>query len=117
LSQVLNSLFSLSEIFEKVSQMLFRLTPSDRFIVLLKNPQSGELLPFVTEFREPQPLQPNEKISISKTVLDRVLSERVSLLSLDAQADERLAQALSLRMQQVDRSCVPHCWVSAESWG
>src|SRR5207247_2041040 len=101
LSQILNSLFSLGEIFEKVSQMLFRLTPAGRFIVLLKNPQSGELSPFVTEFREPQPLQPNENISISKTVLDRVLSERVSLLSLDAQADERLAQALSIRMQQV----------------
>ena len=101
LSQVLSSVFSLTEIFQRVSKMLFRLTPSDRFIVLLKDFQSGELLPFVTEFREPGSRQPGEKISISRTVLDRVLSERVSLLSLDTKADERLAHAPSILMQQI----------------
>ena len=101
LSQVLSSVFSLTEIFQRVSKMLFRLTPSDRFIVLLKDFQSGEILPFVTEFREPGSLQPGEKISISRTVLDRVLSERVSLLSLDTKADERLAHAPSILMQQI----------------
>lgn len=101
LSQVLSSVFSLTEIFQRVSKMLFRLTPSDRFIVLLKDFQSGELLPFVTEFREPGSQQPGEKISISRTVLDRVLSERVSLLSLDTKADERLAHAPSILMQQI----------------
>ena len=101
LSQVLNSLFSLTEIFKRVSKMLFRLTPSDRFVVLLRDPRSGELSPFVTEFREPHFPRPGERISISKTVLDRVLSEKVSLLSRDAQADERLANALSIIVQQV----------------
>jgi len=101
LSQVLNSVFSLTEVFKRVSQMLFRLTPSDRFVVVLKDSQTGELSPFVTELRDPHSQRPGEKISISRTVLDRVLSEKVSLLSLDAQADERLAPALSIVLQQV----------------
>lgn len=101
LSQVLNSVFSLTEVFKRVSQMLFRLTPSDRFVVVLKDSETGELSPFVTELRDPHSQHRGEKISISRTVLDRVLSEKVSLLSLDAQADERLAPALSIVLQQV----------------
>mgnify|MGYP001170010393 CR=1 FL=1 len=101
LSQVLSSVFSLTEVFKRVSQMLFRLTPSDRFVVVLKDSQSGELSPFVTELRDPHSQRRGETISISRTVLDRVLSEKVSLLSLDAQADERLAPALSIVRQQV----------------
>jgi adenylate cyclase len=81
--------------------MLFRLTPSDRFVVVLKDSQSGELSPFITELRDPYSQRRGEKISISRTVLDRVLSEKVSLLSLDAQADERLAPALSIALQHV----------------
>ncbi|MGH9825501.1 MAG: adenylate/guanylate cyclase domain-containing protein, partial [Blastocatellia bacterium] len=46
--------------------------------------------------------------SISKTVLDRVLTERVTLLSTDAQEDERLALARSLIIQQVHSvMCAP----------
>jgi adenylate cyclase len=101
LSRVLTSVFSLTEIFESVSRMLFRLTPSERYIVLLRDSKSGELSPFVTEFREPDSPRSGDRISISRTVLDRVWSERVSLLSLDAQADERLAQAPSIVRQQV----------------
>lgn len=101
LSHVLNSVFSLTEVFKRVSQMLFRLTPSDRFVVVLKDSQTGELSPFVTELRDPQSQRRGEKITISRTVLDRVLSEKVSLLSIDAQADERLAPALSIVLQQV----------------
>jgi len=101
LSRVLSSVFSLTEIFKRVSDMLFRLTPSDRFIVLLKDPKSGGLSPFLAEFREPGSQQAGETISISQTVLDRVLSEKVSLLSLDTKADERLADAPSILMQQI----------------
>ena len=101
LSQVLSSVFSLTEIFKRVSKMLFSLTPSDRFIVLLKDPRSGEFSPFVTEFRKQGLPLLEERASISRTVLNRVLSEKVSLLSLDAQADERLAQAASILAQQI----------------
>ncbi|HVN81524.1 MAG TPA: adenylate/guanylate cyclase domain-containing protein [Terriglobia bacterium] len=101
LSRVLSSVFSLAEIFKRVSKMLFSLTPSDRFIVLLKDPQGGELSPFVSEFREQGPPLSVERAPISRTVLNRVLTERVSLLSLDAQADERLALAASILAQQI----------------
>lgn len=105
LSQILSSVFSLQDIFKKVSEMLFRTTPADRFVVLLKGASSSELAPFTTESRSGSK---SDKITISRTILDRVLSERVSLLSLDAQADERLGGAVSIVMQQIHSvMCAP----------
>jgi adenylate cyclase len=101
LNRLLSSVLSLEQIFKKVSEMFFRLTPADRFFVLLRDSHSGRLRPFAAEFRKPEKDRPDEPASISKTVLDRVLSERVSLLAFDARTDQRLAQAQSLIMQRV----------------
>jgi adenylate cyclase len=101
LSRVLTSVFSLSDIFKKVSEMIFRTTRADRFVVLLKTAVPGVLAPFATEFRSLTASAHAETISISQTVLDRVVSERVALLSYDAQTDERLKQSHSIVMQHV----------------
>lgn len=106
LSRMLSSVFSLEDIFEKVSEMIFRTTSADRFIVLLKAEGGGELSPFATEFREGN--RRDERFSISRTVLDRVLSERVSLLSIDARSDERFERSASLAVQGVQSvMCAP----------
>ncbi|MBI3653375.1 MAG: FHA domain-containing protein [Acidobacteria bacterium] len=101
LNKLLSSVFSLENIFEKLSEMIFRLTPADRFIVLLKHSFSDELQPFMSKFREEEDQQSGANISISKTVLDTVLKDRVSLLSSDAQADSRLAMAHSIILDRI----------------
>jgi adenylate cyclase len=106
LNQMLGSDFSLEAIFKKVSEMVFRLTPADRFLVLLKDAETGAVSNEAAEFRNPQ--KPGEEIAISRTVVDRVMSERVSLLSLDTQSDERLAQAKSILLQNIHSvMCAP----------
>ena len=108
LSQILRSVFSLKDIFKKVAEMLFRTTQADRFVVLLKDPSTGDLAPFATEMLSGPASLAGETITISRTILDKVLSDRVSLLSIDAQSDERLGQALSLVMQKVHSvMCAP----------
>lgn len=108
LNRVLSSVFSLEDIFKKVGEMIFRLTPADRFFVLLKDQGSPELKPYTTRYRDKIGAASTGEVSISKTVLDRVLSERVTLLSTDAQEDERLALARSLIIQQVHSvMCAP----------
>ena len=83
LNQMLGSDFSQEDIFKKVSEMVFRLTPADRFLVLLKDADTGELATVAAEFRNPAGPQAREQVTISKTVVDRVMAERVSLLSFD----------------------------------
>jgi adenylate cyclase len=101
LNKLLSSVFSMEDIFEKLSEMVFRLTQADRFFVLLKDANSENLSLLLAKFRDASLSETNEDISISKTVLDRVLSERVAMLSSNAQADERLAMAHSILIEQV----------------
>lgn len=108
LSQLLRSEFSLDDIFKKVSEMLFRTTPADRYVVLLKERDSSKLVPFATEFRSRSAGQTDTSISISQAILDKVLSERAALLSYDAQADERLVKSQSILIQQIHSvMCAP----------
>jgi len=101
LNRILSSDFSQEQIFKKVSEMVFRLTSADRFFVLLRDCATGELWTEAAEFRDPDARKDTEEILISKTVVDRVVDERVSLLSLDAQADDRLVGAQSIVMQNI----------------
>ena len=108
LGQVLNSEFSLEIIFKKLSEMLFRVTPADRCAVLLKDLKTGTLIPFTTESRDPVTQKLAGVMAISTTVLDRVLSERIALLSVDAQADSRLEGSASILVQRVHSvMCAP----------
>ena len=101
LNQMLGADFSLEAIFTKVSEIVFRLTPADRFLVLLKDAETGELNRAATEFRNPERAKAGGEITISRTVVDRVIKERVSLLSLDTGADQRLVSAKSIIMQNI----------------
>jgi adenylate cyclase len=101
LNRILGGDFSQEQIFKKVSEMVFMLTFADRFFVLLRDPESGELWTESAEFRNPGMRKNTQEILISKTVIDRVVNERVSLLSLDAQADGRLVDARSIVMQNI----------------
>jgi adenylate cyclase len=100
LNKLLSSAFSQDDIFKKVIEMLFRFTPADRIFVLLKE-ASGELSTQIAQFKNAQSRPSTGEIIISKTVVDRVLAERVSLLSFDAQADERLLNAKSILMHSI----------------
>ena len=108
LNQLLASDFSPEDIFKKVSEMVFRLTHADRFLVLLKDADSGELSTVAAEFRNPASAQSSEQLTISKTVVDRVMTERVSLLSFDTHSDQRFVQAKSIVLQNISSvMCAP----------
>ena len=108
LNHLLKSVFSLEDIFRRVSEMLFELTPSDRFVALLRDSEQGELSPLVIEYRQERPSYPSKKLVISKTVVERVVENKVALLSKEAQTDQRLSEALSIVTQQVQSvMCAP----------
>jgi adenylate cyclase len=108
LNQMLGSDFSQEEIFRKVSEMVFRLTSADRFLVLLKDSDSGELSTVAAEFRNPDSAQSGAEVTISKTVVDRVIAERISVLSFDTHSDQRFVEAKSIVMQKISSvMCAP----------
>jgi adenylate cyclase len=108
LNQLLGSNFSQETIFKKVSEMVFRLTPADRFLVLLKDGGERDLTTVAAEFRDPGSSPPQGQMTISKTVVDRVMADRVSLLSFNTLSDARFVQAQSIVMQNISSvMCAP----------
>jgi len=108
LNQMLGSDFSQEDIFKKVSEMVFRLTPADRFLVLLKDAGASELAIVAAEFRTAESTQERGEINISRTVVERVMADRVSLLSFDTLSDERFMEAKSIVMQNISSvMCAP----------
>ncbi|MCS6884314.1 MAG: adenylate/guanylate cyclase domain-containing protein [Acidobacteriota bacterium] len=89
LSSLFNSIFSFEEIFDRMAEMLFRITPAERCLVQLKDPETGELKTKFIKFRSEQHNK-DELISPPRAIVDQVIREQVSLLSLDAQMDERI---------------------------
>jgi len=101
LNRLLASVFSLDDIFEKVSELLFRLTPAERFVVLLGEESEIDSLSNISVRIRPGTAESERDMPISRTVVQRVVGEKLSLLSLDALHDERLLSAESIVAQRI----------------
>ncbi|MBI4470723.1 MAG: FHA domain-containing protein [Acidobacteria bacterium] len=96
LGKSLGQTFELETIFQRVIDLLFRVTPADRILILLKDRGTGELSPIAVKTRVGAARSGIEQGVVSKTIVTRVMDERVSLLSLDAQTDQQLGEVASI---------------------
>jgi signal transduction histidine kinase/pSer/pThr/pTyr-binding forkhead associated (FHA) protein len=95
-----------SEILEKVLDLVFEALVADRGVVLLRNAVDAGLEVSAVKYRD-KPITP-QKVSVSRTILDKVLSEKVAVLSKDAQNDDRFGASESIIMSQTRSTiCVP----------
>ena len=113
LTRTFNSVFDLKTLFDKATDVIFRVTPADRVVALLGDGPVGagdfaKLKPAGTRTRLKETDDASGAITISRTILDKVLGERVALLSQDAAADAQLAHAKSIVSQGVRSTiCAP----------
>ncbi|MCA1816771.1 MAG: GAF domain-containing protein [Acidobacteria bacterium] len=100
LSRTLGSVFDLKTLFEKVTDILFRVTPADRAVALLVadggDAGGAELLPVAARMRDGGGAAEATTLTVSRTISDKVMRERVALLSQDATADPQFAGAKSI---------------------
>jgi adenylate cyclase len=94
-----------SEVFSQVVQLAFETCPAERAFLVLRDDATGSLVPRVASRRDGTDIR---AVSLSRTIVSRVMTERVAVLATDAQVDSRTAAAESVRAQPV-RSfmCVP----------
>ena len=115
MSTTLSSIFSLDVIFEKAADILLRVTPADRVLVLVtENGDAGtaggeaSLKVAVMKVRRPELQTKASRTGIGRTVTRKVMRERAALLSQDAAADQELASAQSIASQGVRSTiCAP----------
>ncbi|MEM1304802.1 MAG: FHA domain-containing protein, partial [Planctomycetota bacterium] len=107
----------IDQLLSRIMDMIFEWVDADRGCILLKNEETGRLETRVRRHRrgiqeegsaDDNPDAEQDRITISKTILDYVLENREGVLSSNARDDERWSPAQSiLRMGIREAICVP----------
>jgi adenylate cyclase len=109
LAQVARTLLEVEElepVLDKVMEALFDQLPAERAYILLFNPE-GKAELRIARSRGGSPLA---EAPVSQTIMDLVSRQKVAVLTSDAQADERFAAGLSVRMHQIRSAMCAPLW-------
>lgn len=113
MSKTLGTVLELDELFERATDLIFRGTPADRVVALLVDQsenKDGEnpLQQIGAKTRDKSIEKLTEKLAVSRTITQRVMTERVAILSQDAKTDEQFQGAESIVSQGVRSTiCAP----------
>lgn len=114
MSRTLGTVFDLKEIFVKATDLIFRGTPAERVVALIADETiDGKILdyslqPIAVRARDSQLENSIEKLTVSRTITQKVMREKVALLSQDAKSDAQFSNAESIVAQGVRSTiCAP----------
>jgi adenylate cyclase len=109
-SETLIAVRPVEEVLEQIIDIVFDHVPADRGFLMLSDEVTGKLVPMVIKHRNPGSSAEQPKISISKTIADRVLKDRVSILTSDAQVDPRFGSGDSIRFHGIRSAMCAPLW-------
>ncbi len=98
------------EVLEQVMDIVFEHIPSDRGFLMLQEEPDNKLVPMVIKHRNPGSGVDSGKITISKTIADRVMKDRVSILTSDAMVDPRFGAGDSIRFHGIRSAMCAPLW-------
>ena len=114
MSKSLGKVFDLKEIFEKATHLIFKVTPAERVVALLADETvDGKILdyslyPIAAKARDTELKDLTGELTISRTITQKVMRDKVALLSQDAKSDEQFSGAESIVSQGVRSTiCAP----------
>jgi signal transduction histidine kinase/pSer/pThr/pTyr-binding forkhead associated (FHA) protein len=104
--QAVSHILDLDQLLEKIMDLIFGSIEADHGCIMLKNSDTGEFEPKAVRFREG--VNAEEKIVISRTIMDYVLQEKQGVLVADAGKDDRFASGKSIKRFNIREAiCVP----------
>ena len=108
ISKQLNSISDFSELLDKIMDLIFIIIDADYgFLILTGKKGDDELIPVVVKYKN-ENMKKNEKLTASRSIIKRVIQDKVSLLTSNAMKDTRFEHAKSLFLQQIRSAmCVP----------
>ncbi|MBX3244142.1 MAG: FHA domain-containing protein [Acidobacteria bacterium] len=114
MSRSLGTIFDLKSIFEKATDLIFRGTPADRVVALLADETLDgrildySLVPLAVKTRDENLDKLTDTMTVSRTITQKVMREKVALLSQDAKTDEQFSGVESIVSQGVRSTiCAP----------
>ena len=108
ISKQLNTISDFSELLNKIMDLIFIIIDADYgFLILTGKQDKVELIPVVVKCKN-ESMKKKKKLTASKSIINRVIKDKVSLLTSNAMQDSRLEEAQSLFLQQIRSAmCVP----------
>lgn len=115
MSKTLGTVFDLQEIFERATDLIFRGTPADRVVALLTDDEEDNsttlehsLYQIGAKTRQESIKKLTDKLTVSRTITQKAMRDRVAILSQDAKTDEQFHGAESIVSQGVRSTiCAP----------
>ncbi|MBO0700956.1 MAG: GAF domain-containing protein, partial [Zavarzinella sp.] len=99
-------ILDLDQLLDRILELIFNSIPADHGCVMLRNPDGGEFEPKAVRFRDG--VNRNEKMTVSRTIMEWVLEHKQGVLISDASRDARFASGNSItRFNIQEVVCVP----------
>ena len=97
----------LDDVLNLVMNLIFEHLQAERGFLMLYDEHSGDLIPKVVKYRNSQDAG---KISISKTITNKVFKDKVSVLTSDAQIDPRFDGGASIIFHNIRSAMCAPLW-------
>ena len=110
LARMLTVAESVDDVLKRVLDLAFEAFPVDRGFILLSDDEAGELVCELARVKDKWQFRPAGEVPVSGTMLRAVIHERVALVTLDAQADQRLLGGESIRLHQIRSAMCAPLW-------
>ena len=109
LAKLLITADSVEQVLERIFDLAWEALPVDRGFILLSDDR-GELACELARLGDRVEHRPRRPVPVSRTMLETVMSERVALVTDDAQADERLTSGESIHIHQIRSAMCAPLW-------
>lgn len=108
ISRQLNMITDFNELLHKIMDLIFMVIDADYgFLILTGEEEEDDLIPVVVKSKDEHPKVKGE-LKASRTIVNKVIQDKVSLLTSNAMDDSRLDHGKSLIIQQIKSAmCVP----------
>ena len=107
IARQLNSIQDFNELLDKIMDLIFMVIDADYGFLILRGDDNRELIPVVVKSKEGAPGD-KSGLKASHTIINKVIQDKVALLTSNAMADSRLDHAKSLLIKQIRSAmCVP----------
>ncbi len=108
ISRQLNAIQDFNELLRKIMDYIFQVIDADYgFLVLTGEDDLDDLVPVVVKYKDEKD-KGTGQLKASRTIIKRVIRDKVALLTTNAMDDSRLDYAKSVFMQQIRSAmCVP----------
>ena len=104
-TQAITNVLDIDTLLPQILELVFESIGADRGAILLKD-ETAQLVPKAVRWRDPS--QPDERLTISRTIVDYVLEQREGVITTDAPTDTRFGPAQSIVDFQIREAiCVP----------